>query len=142
MKNLISKILSLIVLTIPILANSQLHAQEIKEAEIEIYFKPKSTKLSRAEKEKIRTFAASLKSDSNFVYQIELIHEGCHKKKYLSWARVNAIIRTINSKRGFNSSIYFKSISKFNIDTIKLCYTKRYELPSHSPPPFPILKKQ
>lgn len=135
------KFLSLIILTVLILTSPQLNAQENKDAEIEIYFKPKSTKLSRVEKDKIRTFAASLKSDSNFVYQIELIHEGCHKKKYLSWARVNAIIRTINSKRGFNSSIYFKSISKFNIDTIKLCYTKRYELPSHSPPPFPKLNK-
>jgi hypothetical protein len=133
--------LHLFIINLLFFVSQNLFAQDKTNHEVEIVFNIKSTKLSKVEKEKIKNFLEGLQEDSNKVYCIELINEGCFKKKYLSWNRVTKIIQFINEHKKINTSIYFNAISKKNIDSILLSYIEKENAPTHGPPPFPNLKK-
>lgn len=69
-----------------------LFAQEYNNCEIEIEFKPKSTKLSKVEKEKIRRFVRENSSDSVCQFKIYSCSPTHSIKSQMNWERVYKVI--------------------------------------------------
>lgn len=125
-------------------------AQEKNNQEIEIVFKPKSTKLSKVEKEKIRKFVEENPLDSNEVYCVmeydKIVHRNfkltqlLRRKILKNYARAFVIIEEIGKNHKNTYKIDYSFLGyRNNNDTLKIKIKPYFR--GCDPPPFPNLKK-